>query len=1153
MKISNKDFPLLFAFTFIISIHRISSAIDTITTIHTLSDGETMVSSDGTFELGFFSPGNPNNRYVGIWYKRIKVMTVVWVANREVPLTNTSGLLKVINPGLLVLQNDTNGVIIWSSNTSRPVKTPVAKLLASGNLVVKDANDDDPENFLWESFNCPTDTLLPGMKFGWNFKTGHEVYLSSWKSKDDPASGDFTYHFDPTGYPQRVLKRGSYVTFKSGPWISGTRNLRKNPFYKYKVVLNKNEAYFTYELHNKSIISRVTLSESGVSQRLTWVDTTQGWVVSITSATDNCGIYRLCGAYGSCSVASSPVCVCLDRFLPKDPDGWNRTNWSRGCVRRTPLNCTNGDAFLKYSGIKLPDTRYSRFNESMTLEECKVECLKNCSCMAYTNLNISTGGSGCLLWFEELVNIRKLSQDGQDIYIRMASSEQGKLQHKHTGDHNDENHNESIELPLFDMHAIAKATDNFSISNKLGEGGISSAIDTITTIHTLSDGETMVSSDGTFELGFFSPGNSNNRYMGIWYKRIKVMTVVWVANREVPLTNTSGLLKVINPGLLVLQNDTNGVIIWSSNTSRPLKTTVAKLLATGNLVVKDANDDDPENFLWESFSCPTDTLLPGMKFGWNFKTGHEVYLSSWKSKDDPASGDFTYHFDPTGYPQRVLKRDRFLPKDPDVWNRANWSSGCVRRTPLNCTNGDAFLKYSGIKLPDTRYSRFNESMTLEECKVVCLKNCSCMAYTNLNISTGGSGCLLCFEELINIKKLSQDGQDIYIRMASSEQELKGRKREILEVSLSLLTGMVLLGLSLMLYLRKRKKSNHRQRIRGRLQYKHTGDQNDENHNESIELPLFDMNAIAKATDNFSISNKLGEGGFGPVYKGVLEEGQEIAVKRLSRTSHQGLVEFKNEVNCIAKLQHRNLVKLLGCCIHGEEKMLIYEYMPNRSLDLILFDLMGSALLDWPKRFHIINGIARGLMYLHQDSRLRVIHRDLKASNILLDFDMNPKISDFGMARIFGGNETEANTSRVVGTYGYMSPEYAMDGLFSVKSDVFSFGVLVLEIVSGKRNRGFSHRDHHHNLLGHAWMLYREGRSLELVDAYLGISDYLSEVLRSIHVGLLCIQQCPKDCGIYPCTVIELQILNSIPGQQLVMITFMNRDLQFLCFQPSSLL
>ncbi|CAA3001029.1 G-type lectin S-receptor-like serine threonine-kinase At4g27290 isoform X1 [Olea europaea subsp. europaea] len=362
-----------------------------------------------------------------MWYKKIKVKTVVWVANREIPVSNTSGIvLKVIEPGLLVLLNESNGGIIWSSYTSRHVKTPVAILLDSGNLVLKDANDDGQGNFLWESFNNPTDTLLPGMKLGWNFITGMEVYLSPWNNNDDPSSGDFTNHLDPSGYPQLVMKRGPDVVFKTGPWnglrYSGMPNLRKNSIFKFGVVINKNEAYYAYELLG-SIISRYAVSPSGVAERWIWISRTQSWVVYITAPTDNCDIYKVCGAYGSCNIGNSPVCGCLDRFLPKDPEGWDRADWSAGCDRRTSLNCQNGDVFLKYSGIKLPDTQYSWFNKSMTLDECKVVCLKNCSCMAYSQLDISKGGSGCLLWFKDLIDIRQLSEAGQDIYIRMASSE----------------------------------------------------------------------------------------------------------------------------------------------------------------------------------------------------------------------------------------------------------------------------------------------------------------------------------------------------------------------------------------------------------------------------------------------------------------------------------------------------------------------------------------------------------------------------------------------------------------------------------------------------------------------------------------------------------------------------------------------------------
>ncbi|GLT83090.1 hypothetical protein SLE2022_013990 [Rubroshorea leprosula] len=280
--------------------------------------------------------------------------------------------------------------------------------------------------------------------------------------------------------------------------------------------------------------------------------------------------------------------------------------------------------------------------------------------------------------------------------------------------------------------------------------------------------------------------------------------------------------------------------------------------------------------------------------------------------------------------------------------------------------------------------------------------------------------------------------------------------------------------------------------------------------KSIDVPFYDFEMIVAATDDFSLSNKLGQGGFGPVYKGKIRGGQEIAVKRLSRSSGQGLEEFKNEVVLIAKLQHRNLVRLLGYCMKGDEKMLIYEYMPNRSLDSIVFDPKKCLLLSWEMRYNIIVGVARGLQYLHQDSRLRIVHRDLKTSNILLDEEMNPKISDFGMARIFDGKQTQANTTRVVGTYGYMSPEYAIDGLFSIKSDVFSFGVVVLEIISGKRNTLFYHKEQALTLLGYAWKLWYENMGLDLMDPSLREDCNEGQALRCIQVALLCVQDDAAD-------------------------------------------
>eukprot|EP00258_Populus_trichocarpa_P021000 XP_024437019.1 G-type lectin S-receptor-like serine/threonine-protein kinase At4g27290 isoform X4 [Populus trichocarpa] len=674
------------------------------------------------------------------------------------------------------------------------------------------------------------------------------------------------------------------------------------------------------------------------------------------------------------------------------------------------------------------------------------------------------------------------------------------------------------------------------------------AADTIAANQNITDGETIVSSGGNYGMGFFSPGNSTQRYLGIWYNRISKGRVVWVANREKPVTDKSGVFKVDERGILMLYNQ-NSSVIWSSNISRQARNPVAQLLETGNLAVRNLDDPSPENFLWQSFHHPGNTFLPGMKVG-RIASGLDVIISSWKSTDDPSPGimnrltwiDRTnswivYASAPAdncdnynlcgaygrcniGTSPACSCLDRFMPGNQEQWQRADWSGGCVRRMPLDCKNGDGFIKYSNVKVPQANNWMVNISMTTEECRTECLKNCSCMAYANSDV-IAKSGCFLWFDEhLIDIRQYTDDGQDLYIRMASSEaaaanQGQGGSKwnNKVAVILGSVLAPLLVVCLGICLLIRKKKmEQNKYTSSHGRSRKEQIPEDNFTipYQEEDLDLPHYDLNTLAIATNGFSFSNLLGEGGFGPVYKGVFKDGQEVAVKRLSKESRQGLDEFMNEVKCIAQLQHRNLVKLLGYCVQLDEKILIYEYMPKKSLDFYINDKKQSKSLDWTQRFQIINGISRGLLYLHQDSRLRIIHRDLKPSNILLDEEMNPKISDFGMARSFGGNETEANTKRVVGTYGYMSPEYAIDGLFSIKSDVFSFGVLVLEIVSGKRNRGFHHPGHQLNLLGHAWKLFKEGRALELVDDLIVETCNQNEVTRSIHIGLLCVQHSPGD-------------------------------------------
>ncbi|KAL3635785.1 hypothetical protein CASFOL_020332 [Castilleja foliolosa] len=339
---------------------------------------------------------------------------------------------------------------------------------------------------------------------------------------------------------------------------------------------------------------------------------------------------------------------------------------------------------------------------------------------------------------------------------------------------------------------------------------------------------------------------------------------------------------------------------------------------------------------------------------------------------------------------------------------------------------------------------------------------------------------------------------------------KGKKKHVKIIILGVLSAMVLLSLAMALFITRKLKQGKREATLNELLRLEGYTEEDGGGSKSNDLRLFTYSSIQSATHNFSSKYKLGQGGFGPVYKGKTSEGQDVAVKLLSRQSGQGLLEFKTELMLISKLQHVNLVKLIGFCVHRGDKMIIYDYMPNKSLDFFLFSSSMKEQLDWQKRFNIIEGIAQGLLYLHKYSRLKIIHRDLKPSNILLDQNMNPKISDFGLARIFKQDISEDNTKRRVGTFGYMAPEYAMQGIFSVKSDVYSFGVLILEIVSGRKNNSFHEIEGPLSLMEYAWELWRKGYVLELMDSTLRDSCVVDQLQRCIHIGLLCVENHVSD-------------------------------------------
>ncbi|KAE8700647.1 putative skp1 [Hibiscus syriacus] len=712
----------------------------------------------------------------------------------------------------------------------------------------------------------------------------------------------------------------------------------------------------------------------------------------------------------------------------------------------------------------------------------------------------------------------------------------------------------------------------FSCSICVSSAGVET--DTLLPGQELKDSELgyLVSARGTFRLGFFSPGKSNNRYLGMWYNQAEPADrrAVWVANRNSPLFDKSGILILDEVGgLEILHGAGSSFVLSSAQTAGNVSAT---LLDSGNFILKDGST---YRILWQSFDYPTDTLLPGMKLGISLKTGHRWSLTSWISDDVPATGSFTLGGDPSGASQLFMTwQGRLYWISGDWRNRSkhfdfatmlsyesdhdfsytenederyfsfsmeknhtesrytitssgeilerlgaapfgrcdsfrlymNLPVGCIRQTEPSC--GSHFVEPSRLHNASFKgIVKFGEysNLSLYDCKANCYSQCSCAAFAYDN-QTASCDVWSRGPSSESYPDFYKETRQLYLVFVDNQSE----GSPIFTIVVVILFGVSIPIISVLfaeVLLRCCKAEETEVEM---LLNELGGNDRNKEGNRNRDLQFFSLETMVHATNNFAATNKLGEGGFGSVYKGKLPSGQEVAVKRLSSNSGQGLTEFRNEAVLIAKLQHTNLVRLEGCCLEREEKMLIYEYMPNKSLDFFLFDPQQKKILNWEKRYKIIEGIGQGLLYLHKYSRLKVIHRDLKASNILLDDDMNPKISDFGMARIFNHPDSEANTGRIVGTYGYMSPEYAMNGIYSTGSDMFSFGVLLLEIVTGRKNNSFHRASGPLSLAAYAWEVWNEGRALELIDPSLEESYPKDEVVRCINVGLLCVQDNPVD-------------------------------------------
>nr|QCF41183.1 G-type lectin S-receptor-like serine/threonine-protein kinase [Lens culinaris] len=726
------------------------------------------------------------------------------------------------------------------------------------------------------------------------------------------------------------------------------------------------------------------------------------------------------------------------------------------------------------------------------------------------------------------------------------------------------------------------------------------ALTIISTNQSLSGDQTLISKGGIFELGFFKPGNtSSNYYIGIWYKKVSQRTIVWVANRDNPVSDKNTATLKISAGNLVLFNESSKQV-WSTNMSFPKSdSVVAVLLDSGNLVLRNRPNDDASDPLWQSFDHPTDTWLPGGKIRLNNKTKQPQYLTSWKNMEDPATGLFSLELDPKGttsylilwnkseeywtsgawngqifslvpemrlnyiynfsfvsnenesyftysvYNPSIISRfvmdisgqikqlswlenikewnlfwsqprtqcevyafcgafgtctenskpycnclSGFEPKSPSDWDLEDHSGGCMRKTRLQCessdrSNGvkDRFRPILNMALP--KHAQSVRSENAEECRSICLSNCSCSAY-----SYDSNGCSVWIKDLLNLQQFSSDdssGKTLYLKLAASEfSDAKNSNRLIIGIVVGGVVGIgVLLALLLFVVLRRRKRTVG------------TG--------KPVEgsLVAFGYRDMQNATKNFS--EKLGGGGFGSVFKGSLADSSVVAVKKLESVS-QGEKQFRTEVSTIGTVQHVNLVRLRGFCSEGTKRMLVYDYMPNGSLDFHLFKKKDtSEVLSWKMRYQIALGIARGLTYLHEKCRDCIIHCDVKPENILLDTDFCPKVADFGLAKLVGRDFSRVLTT-MRGTRGYLAPEWISGVAVTAKADVYSYGMMLFEVVSGRRNSDPSEDGQFTFFPTLAAKVVIEGGSvITLLDPRLEGNGDIEEVARIIKVASWCVQ------------------------------------------------